>query len=60
MKDFYLYTLFDQHRVDIFDQVELWSPGQVTDLSLCRIFYFSWHRHQIEGTHFSVSSERHW
>ena len=31
---------------------------------LCGIFYFPWHRHQIEAkkgpTAFSVSSERHW
>ena len=31
----------------------MWSPRQVTHLppvSLCGIFYFPWHRHQIEGT----------
>ena len=27
---------------------------------LCGIFYFPWHRHQIEPTALSVSSERHW
>ena len=30
----------------------MWSPRQVTHLPphLCGIFYFPWHRHQIEGT----------
>ena len=37
----YVYTLFDHHRVDIFDQIEY---------GVCGIFYFPWHRHQIEMT----------
>ena len=28
----------------------MWSPRQVTHLPLCGVFYFPWHRHQIEGT----------
>ena len=28
----YLYIIFDQCRLDIIDQVELWSPRQVTHL----------------------------
>ena len=47
----YLYTIFDQRRLDIIDQVEHGrSPQQVTVYPLCGIFYFPWHRHQIEGT----------
>ena len=26
------------------------SPEQVFSISLCGVFYFPWHRHQIEGT----------
>ena len=48
----YLYLiLIWQRRVDIIDQVELWSPRQVHIYPLCGIFHFPWH---------SVSSERHW
>ena len=39
----YLYIRFDHRRVDIIDQVEHTYP-------LCGIFYFPWHRHEIEGT----------
>ena len=48
----YLYTIFDQRRLDIIDQVEHGrSSQQVTHLPpVCGIFYFPWHRHHIEGT----------
>ena len=26
------------------------NPQQVFSISLCGVFYFTWHRHQIEGT----------
>ena len=37
--DLYLYIIFDQRRLDINDQVELWSPRQVTRLP--RVGYFT-------------------
>ena len=46
----YLYTLFDQCRVDIIDQVEYGVHDRLHIYPLCGIFYFPWHRHQIEGT----------
>ena len=36
----------------VHDRLHIYPP--------CEMFYFPWHRHQIEGTNgFSVSSERH-
>ena len=52
---------FDQHHVDIFDQVEYIVHNTLHIYTLCGIFNFPWHRHPIEGpTAFIVSSERHW
>ena len=33
-----------------FPSLELVSPQQVFTISLCGVFYFPWHRHQVEGT----------
>ena len=46
----YIYTIFDQCRVDIIDQVEYGVHDWLHIYPLCGIFYFPWHRHQIEGT----------
>ena len=43
-------TLFDQCRVNIFDQVECGVHDRQHIYPLCGIFYFPWHRQQIEGT----------
>ena len=53
---------FDQRREDIIDQIELWSPQQVTHLPLCVGSFTSpgiYTRYKCP-TAFSVSSERHW
>ena len=53
--------MFDQRRVDVIDEVEYEVHDRLHIYPLRGIFYFPWHRHQIEGpTAFSVSSERHW
>ena len=44
----YLYTIFDQRHVNISDQVEYGVHDRLNIYPLCRIFYFPWHRHQIE------------
>ena len=46
----YLYIIFDQRRVDIIDQVEYGVHDRLHIYPLCGIFYFPWHRHQIEET----------
>ena len=46
----YLYALFDQRRVDIIDQVEYGVHNRLHIYPLCGIFYFPWHRHQMEET----------
>ncbi len=46
----YFYTICDQHRLDIIDQVEYGVHDRLHIYPLCGIFYFPWHRHQIEGT----------
>ena len=52
---------FDQHCVDIIDQVEYEGHNRLLIYPLCGIFYLPWHRHQIEWKNgFRVSSERHW
>ena len=47
---FYLYTIFDQRRVDIIDPVEFGVHDRLHIYQLCVIFYFPWHGLQIEGT----------
>ena len=44
----YLYTIIDQHHLDIIDQVEHGVHNRLHIYPLCGIFYFLWHRHQIE------------
>ena len=46
----YLYTYFDQHRVDIIDQVECAVHDKLHIYPLFGICYFPWHKHRIEGT----------
>ena len=46
----HLYTLFDQRRVDVIDQVEYGVHDRSHIYPLCGIFHFLWHRHQIEET----------
>ena len=49
------YKFFYQLNVDIIDHVEY------RQFTLCEIFYFSWHRYQIEVPGpTGVSYERHW
>ena len=58
MVHLYLYTILDQRFVDMFDQVEYGVDGVNDRLyiyHLFGIFYFLWHRHQIEGTNGLVS-----
>ena len=49
-KDLYLYTILDQHRLDIIYEVEFIRSLLLHDrlhiYPLCGIFF--WHRHQIE------------
>ena len=49
-KGLYLYFMFDQRRLDIIDQVEYGVHDRLHIYPLCGIFFFPWHRHQIEGT----------
>ena len=44
------YALFDQRCVDIFDQVDYGVHDRSHIYPPCGIFYFPWHRQQIEGT----------
>ena len=46
----YLYTIFDQRRVDIIDKVEYGVHDRLHIYPLCEIFYFLRRRHQIEGS----------
>ena len=46
----YLYTIFDQYRIDIIDQVENGVNDRLHIYHMYGIFYFSLHKHQIEGT----------
>ncbi len=50
--DLYLYTIFNQRRLDIIDQIKLkyGVHNRLHIYPLCGIFYFHWHRHQVEGT----------
>ena len=41
---------FDQRHVDIIDHVDHRLHDRLHICPLCGIFYFPWHRHQIEGT----------
>ena len=46
----YLYTIFDQRRVEIIDEVEYGVHDRLYIYPLCGIFYFPWHIHHTEGT----------
>ena len=46
----FLYTIFDHRRLEIIDQVENGVHDRLHNYPLCGLFYFPWHRHQIEGT----------
>ena len=48
----FTFTLFfDQCRVDIIDHIECGVHDRLHIFTpLCGIFFFPWHRHQMEGT----------
>ena len=48
--DLYFYPILDQSCVYIIDQVEHEVHNRLYIYPLCGIFYFPWHRHQLEGT----------